>query len=130
MFIPTTAKQVAPKGTSVVPIPEGRMRLMEQQRYSSSLEANMNKLEPKVHVPHRASPLASPLPIRKAEEAMSAGSSPKISTAIHNMGKNPFEDEYDESKNPFADDDDVITDPTNPFAEEADNYDKNLNPFS
>ncbi|XP_053611188.1 vacuolar protein sorting-associated protein 11 homolog [Plodia interpunctella] len=130
VFVSNTSKQVAPKGTTVVPIPEGRMRVLEQQRYSSSLEANLNRLEPKVHVPQR-SPL---LPHQSqnsitVEEAISASSSPKISSAI-NLGKNPFEDDYDESKNPFAEDDDVITDPTNPFAEEADDYDKNLNPFS
>ncbi|KAM3965678.1 vacuolar protein sorting 11 isoform 2-T2 [Aphomia sociella] len=134
VFVANTTKQVAPKGTSVVPIPEGRMRLLEQQRYSSSLEANMNRLEPKVHVP-RTSPFDSTKSANKVEEAISAGTSPKfspnISSAINNTGKNPFEEEYDESKNPFANeiDDDVINDPTNPFAED-DDYDKNLNPFS
>ncbi|XP_059057678.1 vacuolar protein sorting-associated protein 11 homolog [Achroia grisella] len=128
VFVTNTAKQVPAKGTSVVPIPEGRMRLLEQQRYSSSLEANMNRLEPKVHVP-RTSPLDSPRSSNKVEEAISAGSSPKISSVIK-TGTNPFEDEYDESKNPFANDEDVIMhDPTNPFAED-DDYDKNLNPFS
>ncbi|CAG9788599.1 unnamed protein product [Diatraea saccharalis] len=37
-------------GSGVVPVPEGRMRanerVLEQQRYSSSLEANLNRLEP------------------------------------------------------------------------------------
>ncbi|XP_052751117.1 vacuolar protein sorting-associated protein 11 homolog isoform X2 [Galleria mellonella] len=129
VFVANTAKQVPAKGTTVVPIPEGRMRLLEQQRYSSSLEAHMNKFEPKVHVP-RSSPFESPKSSNKVEEAISAGTSPKISAAINNTGKNPFEEEYDESKNPFAnDEDEVINDPTNPFSEDND-YDKNLNPFS
>lgn len=125
MFVASAAKQVAPKGTSVIPVPEGRMRVLEQQRYSSSLEANMNRLEPRVH-PAKTSPLASPHPPRK-QDSTSSNASPKISSAITNEPKNPFEEEnYDESKNPFADEE--VNDPTNPFAE--DDYDKNLNPFS
>ncbi|XP_028158342.1 uncharacterized protein LOC114351353 isoform X2 [Ostrinia furnacalis] len=127
VFVATAAKQVAPKGTAVIPMPEGRMRVLEQQRYSSSLEANMNKLEPRVHQVAK-SPLASPHPQRKLDAPTA---SPKnISSAIANdspKNKNPFEEEnYDESKNPFADGE--VDDPTNPFAE--DDYDKNLNPFS
>lgn len=104
------------------------MRLLEQQqRYSSSLEANLNKLEPKIHTVAKQSPLASPMPARKIEESTSSGASPKISSAISNS-KNPFEEEtYDESKNPFADDE--ASNGTNPFGDYAD-YDKNLNPFS
>ncbi|XP_060804733.1 vacuolar protein sorting-associated protein 11 homolog [Amyelois transitella] len=128
VFVSNSARQVVPKGTAIVPIPEGRMRVIEQQRYSSSLEANLNTLQPRVHLPQRSQGQGQQQ--IKIEEAVSAGGSPKISAAINNVGKNPFEEEYDESKNPFAEDDDVITDPTNPFAEEADDYDKNLNPFS
>lgn len=40
---------------------------------------------------------------------------------------NPFEDEYDESKNPFGEDSD--SDENNPFREDL-NCDKNLNPFA
>lgn len=75
----------------MVPVAEGRMRIQEQ-RYSSSLEANM---------------------IRYTEKKQSV--------------KNPFDDEYDQTKNPFANDDDDELDDTNPFRED---YDKNLNPFS
>lgn len=111
---------MAPKGTSVIPVPEGRMRVLEQQRYSSSLEANLNRLP----APPRASPHASPR-VHQAEEATTG--SPKISSAITNDNKNPFEeDAYDEAKNPFADDE---AGTTNPFGED-DDYDKNLNPFS
>lgn len=104
------------------------MRLLEQQqRYSSSLEANMNRLEPRVHSAKKQSPLASPMPARKVEEPTSTGGSPKISSAISNS-RNPFEEEnYDETKNPFADEEGG--NPSNPFGEDED-YDKNLNPFS
>lgn len=122
---------MAPKGTTVVPVPEGRMRLIEQQRYSSSLEANLNKLEPPVHKP---SPYSSPTTAKKRfeEKPRSTGVSPvvhhNISAAISNASsKNPFEEEtYDEAKNPFAEE---ATEPKNPFSEE-DDYDSNYNPFS
>ncbi|CAB3253139.1 unnamed protein product [Arctia plantaginis] len=130
IFVANTAKQVAPKGTTVIPMPEGKMRLLEQQRYSSSLEANLNKLEPV----HKPSPYASPIAAKKRfeDKPRSTGVSPKIqtiSTAISNSSaKNPFEDDpYDETKNPFADE---ATDVTNPFNDEDDDYDKNKNPFS
>ncbi|CAH0720430.1 unnamed protein product, partial [Brenthis ino] len=115
VFVSNTSKQLAPKGTSVIPVPEGRMRVIEQQRYSSSLEAHLTRLEPETH---KKSPFASPMVTRKE---------PKISAVINESkdSKNPFET-YDESKNPFADD---SHDTTNPFAED-DDYDKNLNPFS
>ncbi|KAI5637569.1 hypothetical protein NE865_09702 [Phthorimaea operculella] len=122
VYVSNTTKQTAPKGSAIVPVPEGRMRLLEQQRYSSSLEANMNRLEPRIH--HKHSPMASPMPSRK-EGQSSLASSPKISAAITNNSKNPFEeDAYDDGKNPFAEEAD---DPTNPFNED-DDYDKNLNP--
>ncbi|XP_041982097.1 vacuolar protein sorting-associated protein 11 homolog [Aricia agestis] len=111
MFMSNTAKQVPPKGTTVIPVPEGRMRVLEQQQYSSSLEANLKTLEP--------AKSESPMVHRKFEEKQ------KISAVIANDSKNPFDENYDESKNPFADEDD---DSKNPFAE--DDYDKNLNPFS
>lgn len=126
VFVPNAAKQMAPKGTTVIPVPEGRMRLLEQQQYSSSLEANISRLEPRVH---RPSPLASPIPPRKnPNDPQTLNISPKISAAISNgASKNPFEDEtYDDTKNPFAEDE--VNDPSNPFGE--DDYDKNLNPFS
>lgn len=44
--------------------------------------------------------------------------------AKNNVGKSPFDEDYDNAKNPFADDLDL--DDTNPF---KDDYDKNLNPF-
>lgn len=127
IFVANTTKQVAPKGTTVVPMAEGKMRLLEQQRYSSSLEANLNKLEPV----HKSSPYTSPISGKKKfEEKSNMAVSPisqNISTAISNgAGKNPFEEEYDDSKNPFAEE---TTDPTNPF-NETDDYDKNYNPFS
>lgn len=109
------------KGTSVVPISEGRMRLIEQNKYSNSLEANLNKLEP-VHA-KKPSPYASPLANKRliVEQPKSTGGSPS-------GGRNPFDEEnYDESKNPFSDE--VENEPTNPFSE-VDDYDKNCNPFA
>lgn len=91
------------------------MRILEASRYSSSLEANMNRLpEPKVHM-------------KRPHESLST--SPKISSSIANPdAKNPF---YDESKNPFAEDDAEDKEPTNPFDEDDDDeYNKNLNPFA
>ncbi|CAH2043358.1 unnamed protein product, partial [Iphiclides podalirius] len=121
VFVPNAAKQMAPKGSAVIPVPEGRMRLMEQHQYASSLEANMTKLEPRAHA--RSSPMTT------RRDIQDSNGSPKISSAIANgASKNPFEeDTYDEAKNPFTDEDNK--DPTNPFAED-DDYDKNLNPFS
>lgn len=129
LYVPNTEKQIPTKGTAVVPIPEGRMRVMEQQKYSSSLEANLKNLEP-VH--KKPSPYQSPSIPRKIVQSQprsnnSSGGSMKISAAVTNQGKNPFEDHYDESKNPFADE--VGDDPTNPFNED-DDYDKNFNPFA
>ncbi|CAG9564964.1 unnamed protein product [Danaus chrysippus] len=112
VYVQNALKQIPPKGTAVIPVPEGRMRLLEQHQYSSSLEANMSKLEPPVQRSPHTSPNTSRMKLPQ-----------KISAAIIDS-KNPFET-YDESKNPFADEE---NDPTNPFAE--DDYDKNLNPFA
>ncbi|KAJ8936386.1 hypothetical protein NQ318_010793 [Aromia moschata] len=71
-----------------------------EARYSSSLEANMTQFPITTH------------------------GSRKVSTA----SSNPFEDDYDESKNPFFKDDDLGE--NNPFREDFDDCDKNLNPFS
>ncbi|KAJ8946786.1 hypothetical protein NQ314_008769 [Rhamnusium bicolor] len=74
--------------------------VIQGSRYSSSLEANMTRFIPKSY-----------------EQKVSAASS------------NPFEDDYDESKNPFGDDNDDL-DTNNPFREDYNDCDKNLNPFS
>lgn len=81
--------------SAIIPTPEGRIRLQEN-KYSSSLEANITK------------PIC-----RSAESSL-------ISSSVE---KNPFENDYDESKNPFA---------TEEFEQPStfDDYDKNLNPFS
>uniref|UniRef100_A0A6B2EKS8 Vacuolar protein sorting-associated protein 11 homolog n=1 Tax=Phlebotomus kandelakii TaxID=1109342 RepID=A0A6B2EKS8_9DIPT len=107
-----------------IPMAEGRMRTQERHKnrdnvYSSSLEANMTwRKETNSKTP----PVGSP---RRAANTISKNLAPSKSI-------NPFEDEiqYDDSKNPFAGDDDE--EPalgkeasTNPF----DDYDSNLNPF-
>jgi hypothetical protein len=54
--------------------------------------------------------------------------SPSSRTTRNETSKNPFdEDDYDESKNPFADEESM-----NPFSgdNDDDDYDKNLNPFA
>lgn len=109
------------KGPSaIVPVPEGRMRVLEQQQYSSSLEANMRLPEP-VHIPK-----SSPSNRRNDSLPSSGNVSPKISSALVNPSKNPFEEDDDDAMNPFAEE---ATEPTNPFGDD-DDYDKNLNPFS
>ncbi|XP_018335224.1 vacuolar protein sorting-associated protein 11 homolog [Agrilus planipennis] len=82
----------------IISTSEGKMRLQEHQ-YSQSLEANITKYGTR------------------------GSSSKKSESDSQVIGKNPFEDDYDDSKNPFTDDE---FDETNPF---SDQYDKNLNPF-
>ncbi|KAK4874130.1 hypothetical protein RN001_013490 [Aquatica leii] len=76
-------------GTSIVSVPEGRIRQREHQ-YGTSFEKKFTETTAK---------------------------------PVKGDTNNPFEDEYDESKNPFSKED---LDDTNPF---KDDYDKNLNPF-
>ena len=119
-----------------VPIPEGRMRLQETSRYSTSLEANISRAPE--HLKRDHSPRYTPNGSLRGEPAASSNA---ISSNLANTSKpkNPFEEgdegAYDESKNPFADDEvpaapkkpDVDVDKgSNPFEE----YDNNLNPFS
>ncbi|XP_013140949.1 PREDICTED: vacuolar protein sorting-associated protein 11 homolog [Papilio polytes] len=117
VYVSSSGKQAGAGGAALVPVAEGRMRLLEQQQYSSSLEANLQQLRPR---------RPSPAPSHTYQDV---SMSPKISSAISNgANKNPFEDDtYDESMNPFCDEE--AKDSSNPFAED-DDYDKNLNPFS
>ncbi|GAB0087828.1 Vacuolar protein sorting-associated protein 11 homolog [Sergentomyia squamirostris] len=110
-----------------IPMSEGRMRAQERHKnrdiYSSSLEANMTwkrDVNPKA-----AAPYGSP---KKTNNTISKHLTVSTAKPI-----NPFDDEhidYDESKNPFADDTEEAPSvakeaSTNPF----DDYDNNLNPF-
>ncbi|XP_060522802.1 vacuolar protein sorting-associated protein 11 homolog isoform X2 [Cylas formicarius] len=62
---------------------------------------------------------------RMRTEEQTRQSSSLRSSSIRFASSNPFEDEYDEEKNPFRENDDL--DDSNPFSE---NYcDRNLNPF-
>ncbi|PSN48268.1 hypothetical protein C0J52_03049, partial [Blattella germanica] len=120
---------------------EGRLRLEESRRmdlYSSSLEANLtrNVVEPYA----QTSPAKiSPVPVRSYQppvtKTITPRHSPHTSATLPpkqkaQASKNPFEeDDYDEAKNPFAEES------TNPFGEDEDDdneddYDKNLNPFA
>lgn len=119
--------------------------------YSSSLEANISGTGSGLSTPRVSSAKASPVPIREARilNSNTPKSSPIEKAFIPPKNSivpsNPFEtDDYDESKNPFADaaaaDDD---DASNPFKDDVDNdngkagngddedhYNRNLNPFS
>jgi hypothetical protein len=146
-------RTVSNVGTIVAPS-EGRMRLEEgrfSDQYSSSLEANLtrNLTESSARIspsPARNSPLrgsparGSPVPVRSVQAHINKTLTPRHSPSSratpppksrNETSKNPFgEDDYDESKNPFA------NESMNPFSgddddvEEDDDYDKNLNPFS
>jgi hypothetical protein len=126
------------------------MRLEESRfsdQYSSSLEAHLtrNLTESSARIspsPARNSPLqgsparGSPVPARNAQPYINKILTPRHSPSSrttpppksrNETSKNPFEeDDYDESKNPFADEQS-----TNPFSgDDDDDYDKNLNPFA
>lgn len=112
--------------------------------YSSSLEANISGAGTGsgLSTP-RNSTKASPVPIREARilNSTTPKSSPIEKSFVLPKNPivplNPFEtDDYDESKNPFANDDDD-DDANNPFKDDDDNdavgndddYNRNLNPF-
>jgi len=143
-------RNVSTVGTVVAPS-EGRMRLEESRfsdQYSSSLEANMtrNLTESSARIspsPARNTPLqgsparGSPVPVRNVQPHINKILTPRHSPSSrttpppksrNETSKNPFaEDDYDESKNPFANEES-----TNPFSgeDDDDDYDKNLNPFA
>lgn len=58
---------------------------------------------------------------------MSPDTVSKAITQASSVGKNPFEEEYPQDRNPFEQDDDKSADKTN---DDDDDYDKNLNPFA
>ncbi|XP_012258670.2 vacuolar protein sorting-associated protein 11 homolog [Athalia rosae] len=121
--------------TVVVPIPEGRLRVFAKSDiYSSSLEANISESASGSSTTRTSSRKASPIPIR--DTRILNNPSPKMSPAQKNFippkapiaSLNPFKrDLYDESKNPFAEDDG--TEEIQSFSKD-DDYDKNLNPFT
>lgn len=84
-----------------------------------NIAENINFLKPSQQVmPNKSSPRISPILQQKKET---------ISQAI---AKNPFDEEEDGSApgNPFEDED--YDDSKNPFAEDDNSYDNNLNPFA
>ncbi|XP_046491290.1 vacuolar protein sorting-associated protein 11 homolog isoform X2 [Neodiprion pinetum] len=118
----------------VIPIPEGRLRVLAKPDiYSSSFDTSLSGPTSGTSTP-RSSRKGSPIPIREAR--ILNISSPKMSPAQKTfippktpiVPLNPFTgDGYDESKNPFAEDNNTVED--DPFQED-DDYDKNLNPFA
>lgn len=98
------------------------MRLQEANKFSTSLEANITRpTNLRERSPNKVTPFGSP---KKQSNAIS-------NNIVNQRAKNPFDDDddgYDDSKNPFAEDenDGADTDKANPFEE----YDNNLNPFA
>lgn len=119
----------------MIPIPEGRLRVLAKPDiYSSSLEANISGPASGTSTPRTSSRRGSPIPIREAR--ILNNPSPKLSPAQKNFippkapitTSNPFgRDSYDESKNPFAEDDDHTE--NKPY-DGNDDYDRNFNPFA
>ena len=118
------------KVTSTLPAAsEGRFRLLEGNKSSMGQTATM--------------PIASKTPARTvaassaptdAKKGLSTTGNAEVRRSMTNLAgantgnKNPFkdEDDYDESKNPFAETEEGGG---NPFGEE-DDYNENLNPFA
>lgn len=104
-----TAKEAAIRA---VPVPEGRLRMQEANKFSSSLEANMTRSS-----------------IRRERSPRPVAGSPKVTkAAVPAAAPNPFQS-YDTKKNPFGDEDADAGGGAaggNPFGE----YDDNLNPFA
>ncbi|XP_008204135.1 vacuolar protein sorting-associated protein 11 homolog isoform X1 [Nasonia vitripennis] len=105
----------------------------KQDVYSSSLEANIAGSS--FSTPQNSTRKESPVPIREAR--IINNPTPKSSPAEKAfippktpiVPSNPFIEDYDESKNPFAEEDD--DDKNNPFKDDYDDdYDKNLNRFT
>lgn len=92
-----------------VPVPEGRLRMQEANKFSTSLEANMTRSS-----------------VRREKSPRPLAGSPKVTKAAV---PNPIES-YDKQKNPFGDYDEDADGGDksggNPFGE----YDDNLNPFA
>lgn len=133
-----------------VPLSEGRMRIQEQSRYATSLEANISRgtdlmvrnqerdRSPKYPTAGGSGVKATTTtPTASAAVVQSRGISGdgSISSNLVNRkkpstsaAKNPFDDEddtgYDESKNPFADETDGAK-----LAAESDKNNKDSNPF-
>lgn len=120
-----------------VPVPEGRMRSQEQTRFISPEIKASQEFERRHTKPIQEKRPTATSVSNIAPKATSSSSSMKGATSA-----NPFDDEddieYDDSKNPFADETSESFKPdvaketsnsdmqtTNPFGE----YDSNLNPF-
>lgn len=97
------------------------MRIQETNKYLSSLEANISQVNKRQDRSPRSIGGNGVQPT-----ATHITSAAKTGIALR-TSSNPFgDDDYDKSKDPFNDDDEVDTAPTKPISE----YDDNLNPFS
>ncbi|XP_033330810.1 vacuolar protein sorting 11 [Megalopta genalis] len=115
------------------PVVDDRLRSFPKSEiYSSSLEANISGTGSDVSTPRGNSRKASPVPIKyltilnntppKSSPVQKSFVPPKTPVST-----NPFDTEYDESKNPFAGDEDDDEDINN---DDDKDYNKNLNPFT
>lgn len=111
-----------------IPLSEGRMRLQEQSRYSSSLEANISYQTP-------VQPKVESSNLKKSKANATNSISRNLVNKTLAKPSNPFDedDDYDDTKNPFAEEAEAASENVkpnagvgNPFGE----YDSNLNPFS
>ncbi|XP_078033958.1 vacuolar protein sorting 11 isoform X1 [Augochlora pura] len=116
------------------PVVDDRLRSFPKSEiYSSSLEANISGTGSDVSTtPRGNSRKASPVPIKYLTVLNNTPpkSSPVQKTFVPIktlVSTNPFDTEYDESKNPFAGDEDDEEDVSN---DDDKDYNKNLNPFT
>lgn len=101
-----TAKEAAIRA---VPVPEGRLRMQEANKFSASLEANMTRSSMRRE--------KSPRPVAGSPKVTKAATAPLAVAA-----PNPFE-----SNNPFGDVDEEAAESGDKDGVE---YDDNLNPFA
>lgn len=101
---------------NVIPIPEGRMRIHEINKYSSSLEANISRLDDGGHGSGTS---------RRDKSKSPAKTVSNVKLKNNEKTTNPF-GEFDDDNTETATD----TTSTNPFETAETAYDDNLNPFS
>lgn len=85
-------KENAKTAPAIIPIPEGRMRLQEN-KYSSSLEANITKVTSSVDSAHS---------VQKKQFVKQYDESKNPFADEDSDDNNPFTDDYDKNLNPFT----------------------------
>ena len=103
--------------------------------YSSSLEANITGISSTLNSQMNIQNRASPTSVHEArivhnKTPKSSPADKSFTSKISESASKTKKDDYDESKNPFADDlDDDDYDATNPFKDDYENDDYNKNMF-